>query len=401
MKEEKAQKIYKVIMLIAITAIITFMITTIALYGTMGGSNIKYISTETSSIGSKIAYYKKFIEDHYIYEIDDKKMLESAIKGYFEGLGDQYSEYISKDEMQEYMADTTGKYVGIGVYIANDTKNNQIVILSPMKGSPAEEAGLKAGDIITKVDGIEYTGKQLSEASAKLKAEEGTKVKVGILRNGESLEVEVERRTIKVNHIESKVLKNNIGYIEIASFDEGCYDEFVENYNKLKGQNIKSLILDLRNNGGGIVDEAIDMADMFTNKDETLLITTGKKGEKEEITKAKKEKQIDMPIVILTNEGTASASEILTAAIKENNEETTTIVGTKTYGKGVIQSIFTLVDGSGIKLTTNEYLTPKRNSINKIGINPDYEVKLPEGESSYTVEDKDDSQLQKAIELLK
>ena len=401
MKEEKAQKIYKVIMLIAITAIITFMITTIALYGTMGGSNIKYISTDTSSIGSKIAYYKKFIEDHYIYEIDDKKMLESAIKGYFEGLGDQYSEYISKDEMQEYMADTTGKYVGIGVYIANDTKNNQIVILSPMKGSPAEEAGLKAGDIITKVDGVEYTGKQLSEASAKLKAEEGTKVKVGILRNGENLEVEVERRTIKVNHIESKVLKNNIGYIEIASFDEGCYDEFVENYNKLKGQNIKSLILDLRNNGGGIVDEAIDMADMFTNKDETLLITTGKKGEKEEITKAKKEKQIDMPIVILTNEGTASASEILTAAIKENNEETTTIVGTKTYGKGVIQSIFTLVDGSGIKLTTNEYLTPKRNSINKIGINPDYEVELPEGESSYTVEDKDDTQLQKAIELLK
>ena len=401
MKEEKAQKIYKVIMLIAITAIITFMITTIALYGTMGGSNIKYISTDTSSIGSKIAYYKKFIEDHYIYEIDDEKMLESAIKGYFEGLGDQYSEYISKDEMQEYMADTTGKYVGIGVYIANDTKNNQIVILSPMKGSPAEEAGLKAGDIITKVDGVEYTGEQLSEASAKLKAEEGTKVKVGILRNGENLEVEVERRTIKVNHIESKVLKNNIGYIEIASFDEGCYDEFVENYNKLKGQNIKSLILDLRNNGGGIVDEAIDMADMFTNKDETLLITTGKKGEKEEITKAKKEKQIDMPIVILTNEGTASASEILTAAIKENNEETTTIVGTKTYGKGVIQSIFTLVDGSGIKLTTNEYLTPKRNSINKIGINPDYEVELPEGESSYTVEEKNDTQLQKAIELLK
>lgn len=401
MKEEKAQKIYKVIMLIAITAIITFMITTIALYGTAGGSNIKYISTDTSSIGSKIAYYKKFIEEHYIYEIDDEKMLESAIKGYFEGLGDQYSEYISKDEMEEYMADTTGKYVGIGVYITNDTTKNQIVILTPMKGSPAEEAGLKAGDVITKVDGIEYTGEQLSEASAKLKAEEGTKVKVGILRNGENLEVEVERRTIKVNHIESKVIKDNIGYIEITAFDEGCYDEFVENYNKLKSQNIKSLIIDLRNNGGGIVDEATDIADMFTNKDETLLITTGKKGEKEEITKAKKEKQIDMPIVILTNEGTASASEILTAAIKENNEETTTIVGTKTYGKGVIQSIFTLVDGSGIKLTTNEYLTPKRNSINKIGISPDYEIELPEGESSYTVEEKDDTQLQKAIELLK
>ena len=159
------------------------------------------------------------------------------------------------------------------------------------------------------------------------------------------------------------------------------------------------MIIDLRNNGGGIVEEAINIADLFTTKNSTLLITTGKNTE-EEITKAKKDKEIDMPIVILVNENTASASEILTAAIKENCEKVT-IVGKTTFGKGVIQTIFTLTDGSGLKLTTNEYYTPKRNKINKIGIKPDVEVDFPENESVYSIEKQKDTQLQKAIELLK
>ena len=175
----------------------------------------------------------------------------------------------------------------------------------------------------------------------------------------------------------------------------------MENYNTLKESNIKGLIIDLRNNGGGIVEESTNIADMFTTKDNTLLITTGKAGTKEEITKAKKDKEINIPVVILVNENTASASEILTAAIKENNEDTVSIVGKNTYGKGVIQSIFTLTDGSGVKLTTNEYYTPKHNTINKIGIKPDYEINLPEGESSYTITDEKDTQLQKALEILR
>ena len=399
MKIENSQRIYKIIMLVVLTAVITFMVTTIALYKTIGNSNIKYIATDNSSIGQKIAYYKSFIEKNYIYDIDEEKMLESAIKGYFEGLGDEYSEYITKDEMQDYMADATGKYVGIGVYIGNNSATNQIVVLMPMKGSPAEEAGIIAGDVITKVDGIEYKGEELSEASNKLKGEEGTKVKVEILREEQTLEIEVQRKTIKVNHIESEVLENNIGYIQISTFDDGCYEEFVQNYNNLKSQNIKSLIIDLRNNGGGIVEEATNIADMFIEKGKTLLITTGKNTE-EEITKAKKDKEIDLPVVILVNENTASASEILTAAIKENGDNVK-VVGTKTYGKGVIQSIFTLKDGSGVKLTTNEYYTPNHNSINKIGITPEYVVELPKDESIYGVEQKDDTQLNKAIELLK
>ena len=400
LEEDKKQRVYKALMLIILTAVITFIITTVGVYKTLGNSNVKYVTaSSTSTIGSTLEYYKKFIEEHYIGQIDDDTMLESAIKGYFEGIGDKYSEYITKEEMQDYMADATGKYVGIGVYIANNTQTNKIVILAPMEGSPAEEAGLKAGDIILKIDGEEYAGEDLTAASNKLKAEEGTKVKIEILRGEETLEFEVERKSIKVNHIESKVLENNIGYISISSFDDGTYEEFVEKYNGLKEQNIKSLVIDLRNNGGGIVDEATNIADMFVEKGKTLLITTQKNGP-EENTESKKDKEIDLPVVILVNENTASASEILTVALKENLDNVK-VVGTTTYGKGVIQSIFTLKDGSGIKLTTNEYFSPNHNTINKVGITPDYEVELPEGKTAYTVEDGEDTQLNKAIELLK
>lgn len=398
MKTEKSNRIYKTIMLVLLTAIITFIITSISMYNVLGKKTIKTL-TNSSSIESTFNNFKKFIEKKYIGTIDEEKMLESAIKGYVEGLDDEYSEYITKEEMKEYMEETNGKYVGIGVYISNNTQTNQIVVLMPMKGSPAEEAGMKSGDIITKIDGVEYKGEDLSKASNALKQEEGTKVKVEILRDNQTIELEIERKTIKINHVESDVINNSIGYIQISTFDDGCYDEFKQKIDELKTKNIKSLIIDLRNNGGGIVEEAINIADLFTTKNSTLLITTGKNTE-EEITKAKKDKEIDMPIVILVNENTASASEILTAAIKENCDKVT-IVGKTTFGKGVIQTIFTLTDGSGLKLTTNEYYTPKRNKINKIGIKPDIEVDFPENESVYSIEKQKDTQLQKAIELLK
>ena len=195
MKSDKKQSIYKIVMLVALTALITFMITSIFMYKVMGEGNIRYVgvSTDTSSLSKTINYLKSFIEEHYIGEIDEEQMIQTAIKGYVAGLGDKYSEYISPDEMEEYMEDTIGKYVGIGVYITNNTQTNQIVILMPIEQSPAEEAGLKAGDVITKVDGVEYTGEQLDEASDKMKGEEGTKVTLTILRGEETFDVEVER----------------------------------------------------------------------------------------------------------------------------------------------------------------------------------------------------------------
>lgn len=397
MKSEKIKRIYKAIMLVVLTATITFIITSIVMYNKYGKNNVNYIQTD--SISKTFRMFRNYISQKYIGEINDEKMLEYAIKGYVEGLEDEYSEYITKEEMKEYMQDATGKYVGIGVYISNNQVTNQIVVLSPIKGSPAEEVGIKPGDIITKVDDVEYTGEQLTQASNALKQEEGTKVKVEVLRGQEKIVFNVERKSIKVNHVESKKIENNIGYIKISTFDEGTYDEFKKAWETLKIENITSLVIDLRDNGGGIVDEALDIADMMVEKDKTLLIKSGKQNSNE-ITKAKQEQIINVPIVILINENTASSSEILAAAVKENREDVT-LIGKTTFGKGVIQTIYTLTDGSGLKLTTNEYYTPKRNSINKTGIKPDIEIDLPKGVSFYNIEENNDTQLQKAMEILK
>ena len=296
------------------------------------------------------------------------------------------------------MQETNGNYVGIGIYMTLDAEKNAILILSPIEGSPAEEAGILPGDIITKVDGVSYTGEQLDEASNKIKGEEGTKVTLEILRGTETMTFELTRKKVLISHIESKVLENNIGYIAISDFDGGCADEFEQEFKELQKQGITKLIIDIRNNGGGIVDEAIDIAEMITEKGSTLLITTDKE-EEEEVTIAKENPIIDMPIVVLMNEYSASASEILAGALKDNNKAT--LVGTTTYGKGVIQELHQLSDGSGLKITTNEYFTPNHNKINEVGIEPDVEAELSdELKSKLELTEEEDTQLQKAIEVI-
>lgn len=331
-------------------------------------------------------------------EIDDETLIEGAIKGYVSALGDPYTTYYTKEEMDELMEETTGNYVGIGIYMTLDLENNAIYVVKPMEGSPAEEAGIKAGDLITKVDGIEYSGEELDQASNAIKGKEGTKVKLEILSNGQTREIEVERRKIIVSHIVEKKF-DSIGYLLIEDFDGGCADEFEEKYKELEKQGIDRLIIDLRNNGGGVVNEAVDIADMLLEKDKTILITKDKKGN-EEVKKCDNEASITMPVVVLTNGYSASASEILVGALKDN--ERATIVGTKTYGKGVIQEVDRLNDGSGLKITIEEYYTPNRDKINKVGIKPDEEIELSSEiieKGTYT--DEEDNQLQKAIEIIK
>ncbi len=293
-----------------------------------------------------------------------------------------------------------GNYTGIGIYLTKDIERNVILIISPIKDSPAYNAGILPGDVITKIDGESYTGEQLNEASNKIKGEVGSTVKLEIVRNNQIKEIEVKRENIKINHVEGKVIDNTtIGYIEFNSFDEGCAEEFKAKLEELKQKNITSLIIDIRNNGGGLVNEALDIADFIVDKDSTLLITTDKNG-KEEISKAKNDAIINVPIIVLTNKSTASASEILAGALRDNGKAT--IVGEKTYGKGVIQELLTLTDGSGLKITTNEYYTPNRNKINKVGITPDVEVDLDEEtKEQLDIEEAKDNQLQKAIEMLK
>lgn len=400
MEYQKRKNIYKVVMLVVLVAVITFITTTLFMYKYIGG-NVKYVqvSSENSKISSALTSIRKIIDKKFLGEIDEEKILNETIKGYVKGLDDPYTEYMTKEEMEEFNTDIMGNFTGIGIYLTNDVERNVIVIISPIKDSPAYKAGILPGDIITKVDGVSYTGEQLTEASNKIKGEIGTKVKLEILRNDETIELEITREHIKINHVESKILNNNIGYIEFNSFDDGCSDEFKEKVEELKSKNITSLIIDIRNNGGGLVDEAIKIADYIVEKDTTLLITKDKTGE-EEITKAEIDPIIDVPIVVLTNGSSASASEILAGALKDNGKAT--IVGEKTYGKGVIQQLLTLTDGSGLKITTSEYYTPNRNKINEVGITPDVEVKLDEEiEDELTIEESKDNQLQKAIEILK
>ena len=400
MREQKRGNVYKIIMLVVLVAVITFIATTLFMYKYVG-ENVKYVqvSSGDKGISNTIAGFRKIIDQKFLGEIDEQKILNETIKGYIKGLNDPYTEYMTKEEMEEFSQDVMGNFTGIGIYLTKDVEKNAVIVISPIKDTPAHKAGIWPGDIITKVDGVSYTGEELTEASNKIKGEIGTSVKLEILRDGKTMEFEVTREHIKINHVESKVLENNIGYIEFNSFDEGCSKEFKEKLEELKGKNITALVIDIRNNGGGLVTEALDIADFIVEKDATLLITTDKKG-KEEITKAKNDPMINMPVVLLTNSSSASASEILAGALKDNGKAT--IVGEKTYGKGVIQELLTLTDGSGLKITTNEYFTPNRNKINKVGITPDIEVKLDEKvQGQLVIEGKDDTQLQKAIEILK
>ena len=403
MEEKRGLKTYKVIMLVILVAFITFLLTTIGMYQyfTKDGFGKQLVATSSNNkeIANTLTQYRKIIDKYFLGDIDEEKLKEGAIKGYVEGLGDKYTEYIPKEEMQDYMADTTGNFVGIGIYMVQDTEANKIMVLSPIKGGPAEKAGIQPGDYITAVDGVQYTGEQMTEASNKIKGEEGSKVKLEIQRGTETLNFEITRENVKVNPVEGEVLENNIGYISFSSFDDGTAEEFKAKYEELANKGIKSLIIDLRNNGGGIVDEALEIANYILDKDSVILYEVDKNNNETE-EKTTDDPIINMPIVVLTNENTASSSEILAGALKDHGKAK--IVGTKTYGKGVIQQLLTLPDGSGLKITAEEYLTPNKTKINGVGIEPDEIVELPDSvENVLNVDRNEDTQLQKAMELLK
>lgn len=402
MDKERKNKIYKIIMIVAIAVFITFMVTSISLYTYFVNNPISITSKSSSSskdIAGTLQKYKEIIDKYYLGDVDEEKLKEGAIKGYIEGLGDPYTEYISADEMEDYLSDTMGNFVGIGIYMVKNTEKGKIQVLAPIKGSPAEKAGIQAGDLILTVDGVDYSADEMTIASNKIKGEEGTTVTIEVLRGTETKKYELKREKVKVNQVEGKVLSNNIGYINFTSFDETTADDFKAKFEELNKQGIKSLIIDLRNNGGGIVDQALQIADYVADKDSVLLYEVDKNN-KETVKKAKTDPIINMPIIILTNENTASASEILAGALKDLGKAKT--VGTTTYGKGVIQQILKLSDGSGLKVTIEEYQTPNRNKIHKIGITPDEEVKLPDSVTNVlNVTESEDTQLQKAIEMLK
>ena len=391
---KKKYGVIKIIITILLTAIITYFLTvTFVLKSYLNTSGMTYLST-------KLGLVRQKLDSIYIYDFDEDKMIENAIKGYVDGIDDKYTEYLSKEEMDDLLENTSGNYVGIGVYLANNTEDNTIVIIGIIEGSVAEEVGLQPGDIIKTVDGVEYSGEQLSEASDVLKGkEEGTEVSITIIRNSEELNFSVKRSNIRLKAVSSEMKQNNIGYIKITTFNEGTADEFKTAYQDLKSQNLTGLIIDLRNNGGGLVSESLKIAETMVDKGNIMLITANKQN-KEKIEKSKQNPIIDVPVVILVNSNTASASEILAGSLRDNCHFK--IIGTTSYGKGVIQTIYSFADGSGLKVTSEEYFTPNHNKINKVGITPDIEVELDdEWKDISNVPEENDYQLIKALEELK
>ena len=397
--ENKKNKVYKIIMLVVLTAFVTFMVTAFSMYSYFNNTSLVSMfetvssqeNSENSSKSTDLEKYLKRIKStinrYYLWndQIDEEKLKEGAIKGYVEGLGDEYTEYIPAEEMEDYTENITGNFVGIGIYMIADKDSGRVVVYYPIPESPAEKAGVKAGDQIISVDGTEYTADDFNTIADYIKGEEGTTVNLEVERNGERIKFEIKRE--------------NIGYLKLPSFDEDTSKDFEEKVKELQSQGAQSLVIDLRNNGGGIVSEATDIADMLLDKGQTI-ISTVDKDDKKEITYSKKSTIFTMPITVLVNENSASASEILACSLKDN--ERAKIIGTKTYGKGIIQTLLSLTDGSGLKITTEEYYTPKGTTIHKVGIDPDEEVKLPDTvKSIYSVTKDEDTQLKKAIEILK
>lgn len=409
--DNKKNRIYKTIMLVVLTAFITFMITAFSMYSYFNNNSVISLSDSSDSISSISTgnnsnlekYIKKIrtvIDKYYLWddEIDAKKLETGAIKGYVEGIGDEYTEYIPADEMEEYTENITGNFVGIGIYMVADEDSGRVVVYYPIPESPAERAGIKAGDLIISVDGIEYTSEDFDSIADYIKGEEGTNVKLVVERDGERLTFDIVREKVNTNPITVEMLEDNIGYLKLPSFDEGTAQDFKDKVQELQSKGANSLIIDLRNNGGGIVNEATEIADFLLDKGQTI-ISTVDKNDKKEITYSKKDAIFTMPVVVLVNENSASASEILACSLQDN--ERAKIVGKTTFGKGIIQTLFSLNDGSGLKITTEEYYTPKGTTIHKVGIKPDEEVELPDDVTSiYAVKREEDTQLQKAIEIL-
>lgn len=405
--ETKFEKVVKEIVKYVVIIIIIFALAEILatlkyknLKGKIEVESLKGSSKEETikNISSNMKSLRSVIDKMYIGDIDENKLREEALKGYIKGIGDKYTEYFTKEEWGKLNEVVSGEFYGIGVYLELSKDEKNIVITSVMKDSPAEKAGLKSGDILVKVNEKDIDSEDFENVTKYIKGEKGTKVKVTVYREKEKIEKEIERQEIKVNSTKHKMLENNIGYIHISTFTEHTDKDFEASYKELENQGMKKLIIDVRFNTGGELEATKKVLEQLLKKDSQIIITKDKEG-KEEVIKTKKGTNKTIEIVVLGNNYSASASEILISALVDN--KVAKFVGEKTYGKGVIQTIVPLSDGGALKVTTEEYLRQNKEKINKVGITPEFEVKLDlKGMEKENSDDKKDNQLQKAIDIL-
>ena len=381
---------------ILIVLIPVFALTGVGMYILQSsGSRLAVVSdsgSDMSAVESKLDLIQSVIDSAFLFDYDKDELTESLYAGYVEGLGDPYTCYYTEEEYRDMMESSEGTYYGIGVMISQETDTGRVYVIRVFSGSPAEESGMKEGDIIMEVEGKEATGMDLNEVVATIKGAEGTTARIKIYRESENKELtlDVERRQVDVDTVYYRMLDNNIGYLELTEFDPVSTDQFISALDDLKSQGMEALVLDLRSNPGGMLDVAVSIADELI--DTGTVVTIRDKAGNEESYSAEEEGSIGIPLAVLVNGDSASASEVLSGCIRDYDAGT--LVGTQTFGKGIVQNIIPFSDGTAMKITTAHYYTPNGTDIHGVGITPDIVV-----EDDKTTEDVDE-QLEAAIDVL-
>lgn len=398
---KKIHVLFLSIFLILISVITTFFMTTIFQVET--GDKVVISQAALDQYQSTIEKYKEiedlktYIQNNYYLDVDESTLIEGMKKGIFDILDDPYSVFMNQDEFNDYMESSSGEYPGIGIYLAPNS-DNEIEIVSPIEDTPAYRAGLLAKDLIVGVNGDTVNADVMDEAIKTIKGEPGTPVTLTIYRPSkkEKFDVEIVREWIDIKVVKTEMLSEGIGYIRLTMFDENSASEFEKSLKGLVDDGAKGVIIDLRQNPGGYLSQCVEIADMLLG-DSLIVYTESRNGEDEKF--FSDATKYDVELVVLVNNGSASASEILAGALKDHGAAT--LVGTTTFGKGVVQIVKPYNESTGFKLTTSQYFTPNGDNIHGIGIEPDVVVEMDE--SYYELEaptKADDNQLQKAIEVM-
>lgn len=356
-----------------------------------------FFAVNINVAGFKVNQIFSILDKYYMNGYNKNDAQDYMYYGLLSSLGDPYTSYMDKKTFTSFMEQTEGEYIGIGTVISVDENDGRLVIVSPYENSPAAKAGILPGDKILSVDNLSASKENYEQIVKNLKGAAGTTAKIKIIRpskNNKVLEFNVVREKIDIPTVSHKVF-DNIGYLRITNFDKNTYEQFVNAYDLISKNNLKGLIIDLRNNPGGLLDSVVKIADELVPKD-CIVYTEDKNGNKKFI--YSDDKYIKLPLVVLVNGNSASASEVLSGAIKDLKRGI--LVGSKTFGKGLVQNLFPLRDGSAVKVTVAKYYTPAGICINGKGIEPDYKIELSEDTMISGLEPKDDLQLQKALELL-
>ena len=352
------------------------------------------------SRAAKTEIMESYLKKYYVEDFDDGIVEEMLYSGMVAGVGDRYTYYMPEENLSQYLENANGNFDGVGIEVYTN-QDGEVVISRVMEGQPAEQAGLQKGDVIVGVDGEDMRGKLLSDVAAKIRGKAGTAVTIEVLRKNteETLKMTMNRAVVEMESVDSRMMKGNIGYISITGFKENTYDQFKTALDALMEQGMQGLILDLRDNPGGLVKSVYHIGEELLPEG-TMVYTLDKNGKRDDL--KCDEKYLDIALAVLVNENSASASEILAGALKDTGRGT--LVGMQTFGKGLVQRLFTLPDGSGLNVTIQKYYTPNGTSIHGVGVQPDEVLQLPEkylATGLADIPEAEDTQLQKAAEVLR